>query len=307
MGLCRRFVNENSKLNYLPLIDLYFFPKTTIESAHLYHFWPGHKIHLYHLGGINFRHSYARDFHFYKVEKIGDPLETKKISFREVKGIFFGGFEPLLDRYFVEKILSEVGGGVKKIFETIGFLSISPMRGLIGRFDAVLINFYGYNNEIYHKIFALPRGFDHALSFLEFVKEAGLHIEITYNVIPEKNTDLERFSSFLKDVIDVAGDSTPLHILRGSRNFPFQESYAQNKILEKLWKIATLSNGMKFVYIDGLYQSHKNYTRCPESRKVIIEHHGPWIKVRWENLDETCMDKLNLKGEIKETLPFQLK
>ena len=305
LGLCNSFFFENGTLFYNPSGRYYAFRNATMESVGFYHFWPGHEILTLHIGNIELR----KDLMNFLVEtgNILELLNKKNSGIKLVDteiGVFISGFEPLHDFILLEGLVEFYRKRKALIcMETSGFYSADNVEKIISKIDAIIFNFMGFDDASYRKILPIPRGFEHALQAFEYVFETVPHVEITYQAVNGINVNVDGFIKLVKKIIDIAGYNVPLHITRSNLSRFIYRRPSTNKEMEKLWREAK-NEGMNFVYINGYYQSPKNHTICPENKRIVIEHLGHWIKVRWKNLLKECFKSLNIKGNIRENFPL---
>jgi len=98
--------------------------------------------------------------------------------------------------------------------------------------------------------------------------ELGIHLEVTYLIIPGYNDDDEELREFSEWVVDKLGEDTVVHFSRFHPDHKMRDTPSTpEKTMNKARKIAKEA-GLNFIYLGNLPAD--NDTRCPECGTTII-------------------------------------
>jgi pyruvate formate lyase activating enzyme len=106
--------------------------------------------------------------------------------------------------------------------------------------------------------------------------EHGIHLELTYLVIPGLNDDEEQLTAFSEWAAGVDRD-LPVHFSRFHPDWRMLDRPATPiETLERAQSAAARA-GLRYVYLGNISSQHEN-TFCPECGAVIVERTGYMIK-----------------------------
>ncbi len=137
------------------------------------------------------------------------------------------------------------------------------------------IDIKAFNDEFYMKIASVPSGKPSRRTAVIAKKEFGIHVELTYLIIPTLNDKEEEIRAFARWVVDELGDDTPVHF---SRFFPHYKLLhlppTPVETIEMAYRVAR-EEGLKFVYIGNVPGHPGEHTYCPpKCGKPLIVRYG---------------------------------
>ncbi|HDO19253.1 MAG TPA: radical SAM protein, partial [Thermoplasmatales archaeon] len=162
--------------------------------------------------------------------------------------------------------------GLYVTYVSNGFINEDPFKE-IGRYlDGINIDVKSFNEEFYRRICGAR--LEPVLNSCRLAKELGIHLEITYLIIPGENDSMKEIEKFCEWVLSDLGESTPIHFTR------FYPHYKMSNIPPT--PIRTLLNayelakkkGIKFVYLGNVPHGEYDNTYCPNCGELLIERYG---------------------------------
>lgn len=272
-GLCNVRENQRGKLNSLVYGKAASLAVDPIEKKPLYHFHPGSKVLSYGTIGCNLSCSFCQNASL----SCGDPespyLKERSVEemVREIKrhdGIAWTYNEPTISYEFSYDVFKKLKEDSDRytVYVTNGYIQQEPLRDIIPHLDAMNIDIKAFTDEFYRDI--AGGTLQPVLDTAETAVSEGVHVEVTYLIIPGHNDskkELHRFSSWVKDKL---GEDTVIHFsrfhpdhkMRDTPSTPTDKMKEARKIAEKV--------GMNFVYIGNMRAN--NDTRCPECDTTIL-------------------------------------
>ena len=115
--------------------------------------------------------------------------------------------------------------------------------------------------------------------------ENGVHVEITFLIIPETNDSPEEIRAMAGYIVDKIGPDTPLHL---SRFFPmYKFKHLPPTPVETLMdaKKSALEEGLHYVFVGNVRGGGEEDTVCPNCGAHTVKRSGYNI-TGWELTDE---------------------
>lgn len=275
-GLCGVRVNDKSKLysiNYGMAAPINVDP---IGKKPLFHFHPDSLVLSLGTAGCNFKCDYCQNFELSQ-SKI-EQVQTRKVTPKKIQtlakknncdGIAWTYNEPTIWYEFVydaAKFLKR--RGFFNVFITNGYIEKEPFIELSSFIDAINVDIKAFSDEFYAKISRAH--LKPVLNTCKLAKELGLHVEISYLLVPPLNSNPKEIQKLSKWVIKILGRDTPLHFLRF---FPAHRLIdvptTSTEALIEAQRIAKLE-GLTNVYINNVPGSKYQDTYCPNCGEMLI-------------------------------------
>lgn len=224
-GICG--VRENQKgilyaLNYGKTVASAIDP---IEKKPLYHFLPGTKIYSFATVGCNFRCEWCQNFEIAQSPKPMKPVVGIEITpIQHVEKAMKYGCPSIAYTYseptiFLEYALDTMKlaheNGLKNVWVTNGFMTKETLDLIIPYLDAANVDYKGPNDGVYEKYCGGTA--EPIMENLKYLKQAGVHLEITTLVVPGVNDKYEQIEKIANYIANEVGVDVPWHI---SRFFP---------------------------------------------------------------------------------------
>ena len=224
-GICG--VRENQKgilyaLNYGKTVASAIDP---IEKKPLYHFLPGTKIYSFATVGCNFRCEWCQNFEIAQSPKPMKPVVGIEITpIQHVEKAMKYGCPSIAYTYseptiFLEYALDTMKlaheNGLKNVWVTNGFMTKETLDLIIPYLEAANVDYKGPNDGVYEKYCGGTA--EPIMENLKYLKQAGVHLEITTLVVPGVNDKYEQIEKNANYIANEVGVDVPWHI---SRFFP---------------------------------------------------------------------------------------
>jgi len=138
--------------------------------------------------------------------------------------------------------------------------------------DAMNIDVKGFTDRFYKA--TCGGRLQPVLTSCEVAVELGMHVELTYLVIPGYNDSEAEMDQFTKWVVDSLGPQIPVH---------FSAFHPDYKLMDVPPTPArTLSNaydrarkaGLQFVYLGNILAGDRDDTHCPKCGTKVVEREG---------------------------------
>lgn len=251
-GLCQVRQNLEGKLyalNYGQTIALQVDP---IEKKPLHRFMP--KTFSYSLAtmGCNMRCLWCQNASIAWAPKNNAPVQgypldaayhVRKALEHHCDSIAYTYTEPTI---FLEYALDIMKGarqkGLKNVWVSNGFATEATWRKVEPYLDAINIDIKAANAQDYKQY--CQGDYQPVLNSIEYLHNAGVHIEITICIVPEINDDDTNLRHIFEDLIAIIHPKTPVHL---SRFFPaHQYKNHEPTPIETLKKAKTIARELGF-------------------------------------------------------------
>ena len=224
-GICG--VRENQKgilyaLNYGKIVASAI---DHIEKKPLYHFLPGTKIYSFATVGCNFRCEWCQNFEIAQSPKPMKPVVGIEITpIQHVEKAMKYGCPSIAYTYseptiFLEYALDTMKlaheNGLKNVWVTNGFMTKETLDLIIPYLEAANVDYKGPNDGVYEKYCGGTA--EPIMENLKYLKQAGVHLEITTLVVPGVNDKYEQIEKIANYIANEVGVDVPWHF---SRFFP---------------------------------------------------------------------------------------
>ncbi|NJE42382.1 AmmeMemoRadiSam system radical SAM enzyme [Thermococcus sp. GR6] len=281
-GSCRIRKNIGGKLYTLNYGKVSSMATDPVEKKPLFHFWPGSCAFSIGTVGCNMHCKHCQNWEISQADEslpyIRDvsPPEVVELAKRYgCESIAYTYNDPVIWYEFVldtAKIARREG--LNNILVTNGYISEEPFRGLAPYIDAMNIDIKAFSNEFYMKIAGVPSREPSKRTAEIAKKELGIHVELTYLIIPTLNDREEEIRAFARWVVESLGDDTPVHF---SRFFPHYKLThfppTPLETIEMAYRVAK-KEGLKFVYTGNVPGHEGENTYCPRCGKPLIVRWG---------------------------------
>jgi pyruvate formate lyase activating enzyme len=112
------------------------------------------------------------------------------------------------------------------------------------------------------------------LQTCERAKGLGIHVEVTYLVIPQRNDSLDEIQGFCEWVVKDLGVETPVHFSRFHPDYQMTDVPATS--IETLLRVYKLAKevGIRYPYLGNVSHGEYENTFCPACGSLLIERFG---------------------------------
>jgi len=282
-GRCGSRKGEADKLvayNYGKVSSIALDP---VEKKPFYHYHPKEKVFSVGSIGCNLSCRFCQN---YSISM--SPAGKKRTTFEypdEVTALCrqerthllaFTYNEPVIwFEYMIDVMLSDPG--IEYSIVTNGFINEGPMRELCRYFKAMNIDIKGFTDQFYREI--CGGSLEPVLKAVKVASEEGVHIELTYMVIPGRNDDDGEIAMFSEWVRDNVSPDTPVHFTRFHPDYMMMDvGLTPVDSLLKCREIA-INNGLNYVYVGNILTEDSADTYCPECGNLVIRRTGYQVDI----------------------------
>ena len=274
IGVCRVRKNIGGKLYTLNYGSVSSIAVDPIEKKPLFHFKPKSEVLSLSTVGCNMRCKHCQNW---EISQAGmefpylremSPDEVMKIA-RNYEGIAWTYNEPTIWHEFtldVSKMAKKEG--LYTVYVTNGYINEEPLREIGQYLDAMNIDVKAFRDEFYRKIAGAR--LQPVLNTVERAYRMGIHIELTYLIIPDLNDDSKEIRKFAEWVYELSPE-IPVHF---SRFFPMYKLTDKPptplKTMHNAYKIAK-EVGLEYVYLGNTWEPEYESTYCPNCGNLLIE------------------------------------
>lgn len=158
--------------------------------------------------------------------------------------------------------------GIRTVLVTNGFLRPEPWRDVMGAMDAANIDVKGFTERFYKEI--AGGRLRPVLDNTKAAFESGVHVEITYLIIPGENDSSDEIGSFSEWVGKDLSPELPVHFTRFHPDYKMMDHRPTPVgTMEKAREIARKA-GLVHVYIGNMAGVDHNDTTCPRCGSLLI-------------------------------------
>ena len=279
-GICGVRKNEDGKLYTLIYGSYSSVAIDPIEKKPLYHFHPGSNILSFGTVGCTFQCSHCQNYTISTahpediyLQELSPEEAVKMAKKYDCQGIAWTYNEPTIwYEYSLDTAKQAKKNNLYTVYVTNGYINQEPLKELSKYLDAMNIDVKAFNDDFYKKI--CKARLQPVLQTCETAKNLGIHLEITYLVIPGYNDSMEEIKEFCRWVAEKLGSDTPLHFSR------FHPDYKMTNIpmtpIKTLLKIyETAKNiGIQYPYLGNVPHGDYENTICPKCGNICIERYG---------------------------------
>ncbi|WP_048148075.1 AmmeMemoRadiSam system radical SAM enzyme [Palaeococcus ferrophilus] len=280
-GSCKVRKNVGGKLYTLNYGRVSSMALDPIEKKPLFHFYPGSCAFSIGTVGCNMHCKHCQNWEISQADESFPYLRS--VSPREImklaeqygcESIAYTYNEPVIWYEFVldtAKLAKKEG--FHNLMITNGYINEEPFRELAPYIDAMNIDIKAFNDEFYMRIASVPSGEPSRRTALIAKKEFGIHVELTYLIIPTLNDEEEEIRAFARWVVENLGDDTPVHFSRYFPHYRLHLPLTPVETIEMAYRVAK-EEGLKFVYVGNIPGHRGEHTYCPSCGKPLIVRWG---------------------------------
>jgi pyruvate formate lyase activating enzyme len=279
-GVCGVRQNKEGKLYSLIYGLCSSMAVDPIEKKPLYHFHPGSSVFSIGAVGCNFSCLHCQNYDistakpdFSYSREITSEDVIKHAKEQDCGGIAFTYNEPSIWYEFTldcAKLAKKQG--LYTVYVTNGYISKEPLKQISCVLDAMNIDVKGFTEEFYRKV--CNARLQPVLDTCVLAKELGIHIELTYLVIPGYNDSSEEVEKFCLWVVEKLGGNIPVHFSRFHPDHNMLNvSRTPMDTLINVFNIAK-KTGLSFVYLGNVASGEYEDTVCPKCGSICIKRVG---------------------------------
>jgi len=303
-GRCGTKVNQGGKIIDLSYGRVSAVAVDPIEKKPLAHFYPGSLALSISSIGCNFTCPWCQNYNLSMSDideaptRHMDPQSVVEAALaNNCTSIAYTYNEPLINLNYVEDTAKLAHkAGVKNVLVTNGYTNIPAFSHVVEYIDAANVDWKGWTQDFYHKYCSAE--LQKVVEATEYMHSHGVHVEITYLIIPTVNDSPEEIRGMAEYIYGSLGEDTPLHLSRFFPMYKFQHLYPTPvETLINAKKIAQEA-GLHYVYI-GNVRGEGGDTFCPNCGQRVVKRVGYTI-TEWnlteDNKCTACGEPIPIKG-----------
>ncbi|MDD2626314.1 MAG: AmmeMemoRadiSam system radical SAM enzyme [Candidatus Methanomethylophilus sp.] len=271
-----------------------------IEKKPLYHFHPGTRI--FSVGGVgcNMHCRYCQNYSI-SMSSIGKKRTTFKSPEDLVALCRQQKFDQIAFTYnepgiWIEYILDVMAcdPDLDLVLVTNGLLNEQPLKDLCKVTKAMNIDVKAFNDRFYDNLCGAK--LDDVKKSCKTVFDAGVHLELTYLVIPGYNDKHEELLRFITWVRDTLSPDVPVHFTRFHPDYEMINVPMTPVETLLLCKSDAEENGLNYAYVGNVLADDATDTYCPECGAAVIKRTGYMVDIVGLDSDRcaACKHKLNI-------------
>jgi len=279
-GICGVRENQDGILYSLIYGSCSALHEDPIEKKPLYHFYPGTTVFSLGSVGCNFNCDHCQNFEISRalpkdipMNEISPKMAVDLAKKQYCRGIAWTYNEPTIwHEYSFDTARLAKKAGLYTVYVTNGYINENPLKEISKYLDAMNIDVKGFSDDFYKKI--CKARLKPVLNTCEIARELGIHVEVTYLVIPGFNDSSSDITKFCKWIVEKLGEDTAVHFSR------FHPDYKMKDIpstpVEKLIEIFNSAKnlGILYPYIGNVLNGEHESTKCPYCGNIIIRRYG---------------------------------
>lgn len=280
VGFCGVRKNEGGKLYSLIYGSCSGVADDPIEKKPLNHFYPGSIVLSLGSIGCNFRCIHCQNYHISTarpgdsaIDEISPERAVDLAKSHGCKGIAWTYNEPTIwYEYTFDSAKLAKKAGLYTVYVTNGYINEEPLRTISPYLDAMNVDVKAFNEGFYKKI--CKARLEPVLHTCEVAKAVGIHVEVTYLVIPEMNDSFDEIKKFCGWVVESLGVETPVYFSRFHPYYKMKDVSATP--LETLLAVYDIAKdaGILYTYLGNVPHAEYENTICPSCKNVLVERHG---------------------------------
>jgi pyruvate formate lyase activating enzyme len=264
-----------------------------IEKKPLFHFHPGKEVLSFGSVGCNLGCLNCQNFTISqaKIEDVRlrelSPTDIPKMcQASSCEGVAWTYNEPTMWHEFVydaSKICKEKG--LFTVLVTNGFVNKEPFRKLAECIDAANIDVKGFRDEFYRKI--CKARLQPVLDTVELAHDLGMHVELTYLIIPGRNDGQEEMREFCRWVAGIDAH-IPVHFSRFHPDYLMSDIPSTPIKTMEMAKEEAVNAGLDFIYLGNVATADGENTRCPKCGSLAVRRTGFYTEIVAMTKDGVC-------------------
>ncbi|AIZ55984.1 cyclic pyranopterin monophosphate synthase [Candidatus Methanoplasma termitum] len=272
-----------------------------IEKKPFYHYYPKSKI--FSIGGIGCNMS-CRHCQNWSIS--ASPSGRKRTTYESPEDIVsfcrkerfdaiaFTYNEPIIWFEYIMDIVKEAPD-LRYVLVSNGLVCEDPLRDLCKVTDAMNIDIKGFTDDFYMKVCGAHLA--DVMRASEIINEEGVHLELTYLVIPgynDKESEIEEFSEWVRDELS---PDTPVHFTRFHPDFEMMNVPITPLETMFMCRETAMECGLEYAYVGNVMTDEASDTYCPNCGALVIRRTGYLVELVGLNGDRCaqCRHRMNVK------------
>jgi pyruvate formate lyase activating enzyme len=263
-----------------------------IEKKPLFHFYPGEEVFSIGSIGCTFRCRHCQNYSIsmasleeLRLRELEPEAVSETALAQSCRGVAFTYNEPTIWHEFAYDAMTIAKDkDLFTVYVTNGFIQEDPLRELAGVLDAMNIDVKGFTERFYKQVCRAP--LEPVLGTVSLAHELGIHIELTYLVIPGENDGREEITRF-SEWVAALDPRIPVHYTRFHPDYQMTDKPATPLATMEMARAVGREAGLQFTYLGNVMISGGEDTHCPNCNAFLVERRGFTLS-RLEARDGHC-------------------
>jgi pyruvate formate lyase activating enzyme len=278
-GICGVRKNDTGKLLATTYGKISSMGPDPIEKKPLYHFMPGTNVLSLGSVGCNFRCDFCQNWTIsqeYTTKGLRDISPEQLIvsaSRLHCQSIAWTYNEPTIwFEYTLDGAKLAKAAGLGTVYVTNGYITGEALREISPYLGAMNIDVKAFTEEFYRN--RSKAKLQPVLDTCVLARKLGIHIELTYLIIPGQNDSPRELRNFVKWVANDVGSATPIHFSRFHPDYNFHSARSTPVETLKMAYHTAKEEGLRFVYLGNVAHCDEENTFCPKCGTMALERMG---------------------------------
>jgi pyruvate formate lyase activating enzyme len=279
-GLCGVRQNRDGTLYSLTFGLASSIHPDPIEKKPLFHFLPGTTASSFGSVGCNLSCRHCQNYSISRASpsecdltRLSPDDVVRHARLHHAQSVSWTYNEPTIWHEFTTQA-SQVAheAGLKTSYVTNGYINEAPLRELKGVIDAMNIDVKAFREGFYREV--CGGHLSHVLRACEIAIELGIHVELTYLIVPGHNDSAEELRDFVAWVRGGLRTDVPVHFSAFHPDYRLVDvPRTPMKTMDLAYDIAKRA-GLDFVYLGNVHAGDRDDTFCPSCGSLAIERDG---------------------------------
>jgi AmmeMemoRadiSam system radical SAM enzyme/AmmeMemoRadiSam system protein B/uncharacterized protein (TIGR00296 family) len=266
-----------------------------IEKKPLNHFYPGTPVLSFGTAGCNLGCKFCQNWDISKsreVARLSARAEPETIAEAAVRtgcrSVAFTYNDPVIwAEYAIDTARACRAVGVKTVAVTAGYISAAARAEFFAAMDAANVDLKAFSEEFYRTI-----TYSHlqpVLETIEYLKhETEVWFELTNLIIPQANDSPGELRRMCNWILESVGDQVPIHFSAFHPDFRMLDRGPTDPHTLALAYDIAQSEGLKYVYVGNVHDTHRQSTFCHQCEQLLIERDWYVLGSYTINADGKC-------------------
>jgi pyruvate formate lyase activating enzyme len=284
-----------------------------IEKKPLHHFHPGSSVLSFGAPGCNLGCEFCQNSTLSQVEP--EDITLSEVDAKTIPNLAKGNMaqgvawtynEPSIwHEWSIEGMRECKRAGLYTVYVSNGYINEAPHRELKGLLDAMNVDVKAFTEDFYRKI--CKGRLQPVLDTCVRAVEMGMHLEVTYLVVPTLNDSPDMIRKFAKWVVDSLGPDVVVHFSRFHPDYKMMHLPSTPIESLKMAHDVARAEGVRYLFLGNIHQGGYEDTRCHSCGALVIERIGFSVKIVSLGKDSTCGKcgkRLPIIGKVRDTSGF---
>ena len=249
-----------------------------MEKKPLYNYMPGKRCLSIGGAGCNMRCLHCQNFAISSIptgrrrSTYVSPEDLVAHCRREGLGVIaFTYNEPMIWYEYIRDVAA-VDPDIRIVLVTNGLACEGPLRDLCRIADAMNIDVKGFTEEFYMR--ECGAHLRDVLDSVRIVFSEGVHLELTYLVIPGRNDSEDEVRAFCSWVASELSSDVPVHFTRFHPDYKLTDvPWTPVETVLRCREIG-IEEGLNYVYVGNIIAEGPGDTFCPRCGRPVIRRFG---------------------------------